>query len=196
MLFAPHLTLSLGCICWLFISHETLQHLSLSRTCQLPPSGTKSPRERGSIPALPGPCIPTISSMSSLFRQSLGTAVCHGRILCLNTTNAQTQGLCVSCLQLKKAGSAGTRGIHECACASTSALLSQLKRGKEPWLPEFVFCASPAHRSCGKPHLIRGTLCTPCQHPQRAVPLSLGRSGMLSPAAGGTGTRQSSSSIP
>jgi len=46
MLFGPHLTHSLGCICWLFISCETLHLLSLSKTCQLPPSGTKSLRGR------------------------------------------------------------------------------------------------------------------------------------------------------
>lgn len=114
--------LSLSCMCWLFISYETLQHLSLSRTCQLPPSGAKS-WEEGTLLV---PCIPAIPRTSSLFLQHFGAAVSHNRILCLNTSDAQTQCHCVHKLsvtvcpvmQLGKAGGAGTQGIPECVCVS------------------------------------------------------------------------------
>lgn len=66
--------------------------------------------------------------------------------------------------------------VSVCLCPCFH-LLSQLKRGKEPCLTVLVFCVSPAHRGCGKPQLIRGMLCACCQHPQGAVPLSLGALG-------------------
>lgn len=170
----------------MLVIHELWNTAALLPLQDLPAPSIRNqvPRGRDSIGALPGPCTQTIPRMSSHLLQHLGAAVCHDRILGFNRSDAQTQCHCVSC----HAAGKGRRCWHPrhpwvvwvylCVCVLSPASFCLSWKGERSRVCVFVLGESYTQE------LWEATTCpwltvTPCQHPQCAVPLSLGRSALL-----------------